>query len=574
MEKESFSDPAIAKLINQNFVAVKVDREERPDIDNLYMEMLTAMTGTGGWPMNLFLTPDRKPFFGGTYFPPDNRGNMPGLRELLTAIAESWKQDKEKLLRSSGRLLELMESVGPMCPVTTEADRTHTEANDWEKLCAAGYEELAAQFDDHHGGFSDAPKFPMGHTLSFLLRFWTRTGTRNALDIAEKTLRAVARGGIHDHLGGGFHRYSTDADWHVPHFEKMLYDQAILARCYLEAYQTTGDPRYAAVAGDTLDYILQDMTDPLGYFYSAEDADSPADISRPDEKSEGAFYLWTVAEIEKNLGKKEAVIFCSFFGVPEKETGPCILHQTGEFEDTARKFGQPASEIKSLLARAAGILLASRNSRLRPHRDDKLLTDWNGLAIASLAMGGRILAKPRYLEAAQKAADFILKTMINGRGRLFHRYRHSEIAIPGFLDDYAFLCYGLLHLYEASSVSAYFAEAKRLAEQMNTLFRDPCGGGLFFAGTGSGLIRRLKESRDGAMPCGNAVASQVFLRLSSLTRDARFEKWGLDNLSAFSKKISMAPSQHTEWLSSLEIALGLQIRNGSQQLGTPRAVSF
>lgn len=576
MEAESFSNPKIAKIMNDNFVSIKVDREERPDVDNIYMQVVMAMTGSGGWPMTVILTPDLKPFFGGTYFPPEDKWGSPGLVTLLNAIAHKWKTERKQILESS-------ESITNAVRAEARRKAAANQILDEETLKKA-YRQFQSQFDQQFGGFGRAPKFPRSHTLSFLLRYWKRTGQfapRGAnsksfeagadrdqpLLMVEKTLQEMTKGGMYDHLGSGFHRYSTDGQWRVPHFEKMLYDQAILSNAYLEAYQATGKEEYARVAREIFEYVLRDMTGPYGAFYSAEDADSAPDPLKPEEKSEGSFYLWSQDEIEKVLGKEKAEIFNYYYGVelsgnapqdPHGEfKGRNILYVAHSFDETAKKFGKSQEEIQAILEESKKILFNIRSKRFRPHLDDKVLTDWNGLMISSLAFGSRVLNEPRYRDAAQKAADFLLEKMKREDGRLMHRYREGEVAITGFIEDYAFFTHGLFDLYEATFDPRYLEEAKFFVEEMHRLFWDISGGGFFLtAKDAEKLIARSKELYDGALPSGNSVATLSLFRVGRLTMNREMESWARSTLDAFSTEIDQSPSAYPQMLIALDFAIG------------------
>ncbi|MBI4436043.1 MAG: thioredoxin domain-containing protein [Candidatus Omnitrophica bacterium] len=532
MEKESFEDSEVAKIMNDHFVSIKVDREERPDVDNIYMSFVMAMSGSGGWPLNVFLTPDRKPFYGGTYFPPVEMWGRPSFKTLLLQIADAWKNQKGSLLESSNSLAEAFKE---------QSDRSSEKKFTLsEKTLEGGASQFASQYDGSYGGFGPAPKFPRSHTLSFLLRHWKRSGDPRALEMVEKTLQEMAKGGMYDHLGGGFHRYSTDGQWRIPHFEKMLYDQAILSRSYLEAYQVTKKQEYAATARDIFDYVLRDMQSPEGGFYSAEDADSAPDPKHPDEKSEGAFYLWKKEEILKILGEEKGKAFSYRYGI-EEEGG--VLYEAHPVEDAL-------SEEKKKL-------FSERTKRLRPHLDDKILVDWNGLMISSLAFGAQVLENPRYEKAAREAADFILEKLIREDGRLLHRYREKEAAILGTLEDYAFFIHGLLDLYEASFEVRYLESAKRLCIQMRDLFWDDKEGGFFLTGDDAEkLLLRPKELYDGAIPSGNSVAVLDLLRLGRFTMERSFEEKAKQLFDTFSAQIAQSPMHFPQLLIALHFALG------------------
>jgi len=548
MEQESYSDPRIAKILNDNFVAIKVDREERPDIDNVYMKAVEAMTGSGGWPLNVFLTPDLKPFYGGTYFPPSDGWGRPGLDTVLTQIAQKWKTQKSSLV---GQVIDL-QTVAPGASNMTNALNQDTLKN--------AYEQLRDNFDGRYGGFIGMMKFPSSHMLSFLLRYWDRSHDPQALAMVEKTLQAMSDGGIHDQIGGGFHRYSTDPFWRVPHFEKMLYDQAILSMAYLEAYQATGKKEYADVARDILDYVLRDMTSPDGAFYSAEDADSQ---DKTGQKREGAFYLWTDDEIAHVVGKEDAAIFDYYFGVEAGGNmrgdfaGKNILYVSHNIEETAQRFGKSSKEIQAILQQGKVKLLTRRAQRTRPFRDDKVLTDWNGLMITSFASAAQVLNEPRYARAAQKAGDFLLAKMKRPDGRLMHRYRDGEAAIPAFLDDYAFFTQGLLSLYETMFNPKYLQQAKFWADEMIRLFADKTSGGFFFsAQDDQTLILRTKDAYDGAMPSGNSGAAQVLGKLGRLMGVENYENKARATVDAFSTEIISSPTGFTHMLSAFDYLLG------------------
>ena len=559
MEEESFENPETAKMMNDNFVSIKVDREERPDVDTIYMQVVTAMTGSGGWPMTVILTPDLKPFFGGTYFPPEDRWGRPGLKTVLQSVAQKWKTERAQILESS-------ESITQAVRAEAESRAAMSHSLD-QKTLAKAYQQLRSQFDASYGGFSRAPKFPRSHTLSFLLRYWKRTGDAKALEMVEKTLQEMAKGGMYDHLGGGFHRYSTDQLWRVPHFEKMLYDQAILSKSYLEAYQATGKQEYARLAREIFEYVLRDMTGPHGAFYSAEDADSAPNPAQPKKKSEGAFYIWSQDEIVNGLGKEKADIFNFYYGVQPNGNAPQdphgefkgrnILYAAHSLEETAKKFELSSDEIVTTLKESKRILFTMRSKRPRPHLDDKVLTDWNGLMISSLAFGSRVLNEPRYRDAAEKAADFLLEKMKRKDGRLMHRYRDGEVAITGFIEDYAFFTHGLFDLYEATFDARYLEEANFFLKDMSRIFWDEAGGGFFLTGKDAEkLIARTKELYDGAIPSGNSVATLSLLRVGRLTMDRQMEDWARSTLDAFSADLDKFPAGYPQMLIALDFAIG------------------
>ena len=434
MERESFENEHIAKIMNEHFICIKVDREQRPDVDDVYMTAVQMMTGSGGWPLSVFLTPDGKPFYGGTYFPPKDMYGRPGFGRLLLMIADAWKNKRVQLLESAGKISETLQGL------SEQAGKEKLSPDVLQKA----YLSLKQSFDSAYGGFGGAPKFPQPGYLSFLLRYWHRTKDNDALTMVETALDAMAKGGIYDHLGGGFHRYATDSRWLVPHFEKMLYDQALISSVYVRAYQITGKEDYARVARDIFDYVLRDMTGLEGGFYSAEDADS--------EGKEGLFYVWEPGEVKKLLGTKNAKIFNDYYNVTEGgnfEDGKSILNVTKSVEEQAKAFKQSPKAMESILAQARFELLAHRSKRIRPHRDDKVIAGWNGLMISALAYGGAALGEKKYISAAEKAAAFVLTTLRHN-GRLMRYYRDGKVIQPGFLDDYAFMIMALLDLYEAT----------------------------------------------------------------------------------------------------------------------------
>jgi uncharacterized protein YyaL (SSP411 family) len=545
MERESFENEAIAALLNEHFVPIKVDREERPDVDQVYMQAVQILTGQGGWPLSAFLTPDGRPFWGGTYFPPENRFGRPGFATVLGALSEAWRTRRAELLESADKLKSYIQDHSRL--PRPEAGREPDPA-----ILALGLQQFAARFDPAQGGFGPAPKFPRSHALSFLLGAYAREKDPSVLRMVEVTLDHMARGGMHDHLGGGFHRYSTDAQWLVPHFEKMLYDQALLARTYLEAYQVTGKEEYAAVAQGIFTYVLRDMTAPEGGFLSAEDADS--------EGEEGKFYVWTPEEIQEVLGREESLFFAGVYDVTSAgnfEDGRSILNLKRRLPDVAAEHGMELGALAARLESARTKLLAARGQRIRPHLDDKVLTDWNGLMIGALALGARVLGEPAYATAAARAASFVKGTLRRADGRLLKRYRAGEAAIPGYLDDYAFLAWGLLDLYGATFDPDHLESARDLAREMVKLFWDAESGGFFFTGADSPqLLVRSQEVYDGATPSGNAIAALVLLRLGELTADPELGRYGRDTVTAFAPALEVSPLSFPQMLIALDFAIG------------------
>lgn len=559
MERESFESEPIAELLNRDFVSIKVDREERPDVDRIYMSFVQATTGGGGWPMSVWLTPDLKPFFGGTYFPPDGRFGRAGFATVLERIAEAWRQDREKIVASSIDVVqELIRHVDPAQDgAGPRLDHGALES---------GFHSFRRSYDTTWGGFGGAPKFPRPSAFNFLLRYWRRTGNREALDMTLDTLRAMAAGGVNDQLGGGFHRYAVDERWFVPHFEKMLYDQAQLAISCVEAFQITGAMEYAETARETLDYVLRDLRDEGGAFYSAEDADSAIDPARPDVKGEGAFYIWRQAEIEEIAGSPAAGWFCYRYGVeqdgnvredPHGEfTARNILFRAHTVEATAEHFGRPPGEVRAGILQASRKLLEARNRRPRPHLDDKILTAWNGLMISAFARAGAALAEQPYTEAAVRAAAFVLEHLYDeGTGILQRRYRAGEAAIPGFLDDYAFMAQACLDLYESTFELPWLTRAIRLTETMRELFEDAAAGGFYSTQAGDpSLVMRMKDDYDGAEPSGNSVAVLNLLRLASMTGRAELRASAERALEAFSGRLMTAPVAAPQMLAAYEFS--------------------
>ncbi|WP_036196773.1 thioredoxin domain-containing protein [Mariprofundus ferrooxydans] len=519
MEHESFEDSQVAEVLNRYFIAIKVDREERPDIDAVYMHAAQLMNVSGGWPLNLLLTPDKKPFYAATYLPKEGRFGRMGLIELAQRVGVMWKQDRQRIEASANSISSAL---------TDSIAVAKTGAMDMA-LVDAAYRDTAQRFDKVSGGFGGAPLFPSPQRLLFLLRYGILKDQPQALTMVKESLTAMQRGGIHDQLGGGFHRYSTDAHWLLPHFEKMLSDQAMLMMAYAEGWKATGDASFAATARDTAEYLLRDMRDKQDGFYTAEDADS--------EGEEGRFYLWSADEIRHVLGRR-ADAFMKAYGVEadgnfsdeasHEKTGANILHRTGEMDPAA-------------FAAEREKLLASRAKRVRPFRDDKVLADWNGLTIAALAITGRILDEPRYIEAATKAADFILHNLRRDDGSLLHRWRRGEAGIAGQLDDYTDMVWGLTELYEATFDARWLKQALALNHIMLSRFKAE-GGGFYQVERSDDLIARPMQGFDGALPSGNAVAMHNLLRLSRLTGDAALAKQAAAVAGHFSDMAEQAPS--------------------------------
>lgn len=548
MAHESFENPEIGKLMNGAFISIKVDREERPDIDMLYMTVCQMMTGSGGWPLTIIMTPEKRPFFAGTYFQRETKFGRTGLQDLIPRIKEVWEKHEIEVLDSANQITEALQQTNLPQP---GGDPGISELD-------LAYRQLYEKYDKEHGGFGLAPKFPTPHNLMFLLRYWKRTGNSEALEMVKKTLEAMRRGGIYDHLGFGFHRYSTDPVWLVPHFEKMLYDQALTAMAYIEAFQATGIAEYAQTAREIFEYVLRDMTSPEGGFYSAEDADS--------EGEEGKFYLWTCDEISRVLDSEEALIFNNVYHiesddvpVPENgsDTGRHIIHLEERLKEIAYELEIPEESLREQLERIRQKLLATRDKRVRPLRDDKILTDWNGLMIAALAKGASVFNDRRYSNAAKKAADFIFKNMVAPDGHLYHRYRDGQAALSGNLDDYAFLVHGLLELYEDTFEAEYLKKALSFNNYLTEHFRDEKSGGFFFTTDhGETLLTRQKVSYDGAVPSGNSIAMSNLLRLARITGNTDLEDKAAGIGRAFYQAVKDIPANHTQLMCAVDFALG------------------
>ncbi len=547
MARESFEDPGVAALMNRTFICIKVDREERPDIDQIYMALALRMTGRGGWPLTIIMTPDRQPFFAATYIPKNGRFGQAGLMELIPKIREMWINNRKELLASADRFMNNLKMDNSREAPSPEASSKDLDAS----ILSQGYEGLSSIYDAQNGGFGTAPKFPTAHNLLFLLRYWKRSKIENALAMVETTLQAMRMGGIYDQVGFGFHRYSTDAEWFIPHFEKMLYDQALLVMAYAEAFQATGKDEYAKVAREILEYVLRDMTSSNGAFFSAEDADS--------EGEEGKFYLWTAEELREILEREELQLMIRLFDVHERgnfEKERNILRLRSSPEDAAAVLKISEQELQIRLEKIRQKLFAARRKRIRPLKDDKILTDWNGLMIAALSRAAQALQEPRYAAAAKRAADFILEKMRTPQGRLLHRYR-GEAGIQANLDDYAFLIWGLIDLYETVFEVVYLQAALQQSQVMLEHFWDGEKGGLFFTpDDAKDLPIRQKEFYDGAVPSGNSAAMLNLLRLSRLTGDPGLEEKARGIGRAFSSIAGSQPLGHSMLLCALDFALG------------------
>jgi uncharacterized protein len=599
MEHESFENEETAAIMNRDFVNIKVDREERPDVDRVYMTFVQATTGGGGWPMSVWLTPDLKPFVGGTYFPPEDRYGQPGFRKVLERIAAAWKQNHEKIVDQSSKILSALREA--------QTSQTTADGEVDAGVLEKAYEQFDRSYDPREGGFGTAPKFPRPVALNFLTRFYARIvgqahrlpsleGSpdaaelekgKHALEMDLFTLRKMAAGGIHDHVGGGFHRYSVDRYWHVPHFEKMLYDQAQLAVAYLDAFQITQDRQYADVARDILEYISHDMTAKDGGFFSAEDADSPVSVAAPkafgvvsdpkvseahraplQKKTEGAFYVWTEKEIDNALGD-DAGIFKFHYGVqphgnapegsdPQDEfRGKNILIERHTVAETAKHFKKTEDEVLKLLARSREKLLEIRNKRPRPHLDDKIIAAWNGLMISAYARAAQVLGDPRCLESATRAARFLRENLYDEKNKVLYRsYRDGRGDVKGFADDYAFVIQGLLDLYEASFDIEWLKFAVELQETQDRLSFDEKNGGYFTtSGEDSSVLLRMKDDNDSAEPAASSVAALNLLRLAQIRNDKEMENRARKTIDAFRPTLSHFASAMPQMLVALDYSL-------------------
>jgi uncharacterized protein YyaL (SSP411 family) len=540
MEHESFEDSEVAELLNRDYVSIKVDREERPDVDHLYMSVCQALTGQGGWPLTVIMTPDKKPFFAGTYYPKQRKHGRPGLTDILPQISAKWREDQARIEQTGQQIIE----------ETQKRMLSNLEGELSEETLHEAFNAYNRVFDEAFGGFGRAPKFPASHNLSFLLRYYKQTGEERALQIAETTLKAMSRGGVYDHVGFGFARYSTDDKWLVPHFEKMLYDNALLTMTYIEAYQLTGNTQYADVAEQIIAYVLRDMTDPEGGFYSAEDADS--------EGEEGKFYVWTADEIELVLGIDEGDLYSEVYGITEEgnfEDRSIPNRIEASLDSIARRKGMELQQLQSRLEASRIKLFEHREKRVHPHKDDKVLTSWNGLMIMALAKAAKALQKQEYAEAAAKAVAFIKAKLVREDGRLLARYRDGQAAFPGYVDDYAFLVWGLIELYESTFDLNYMKMAIKLNDDMLSLFWDEEKGGLYFNGhDGEQLFTRTKEIYDGAMPSGNSAAALNLLKLAQYTYNAAYSQKAEELLQAFAGAVARYPSGHALLLIAYQYA--------------------
>jgi len=549
MERESFEDKEIAEKMNEIFVSIKVDSEERPDIDNIYMKVCQLMTGSGGWPLTVIMTPDKEPFFAGTYFPNASRFGKIGMRELIPWIDNIWSKQPDEIEKT---IIQINSALEKMSNISSKTNLNEAALNE-------AYEKFARSFDENYGGFGGTPKFPIPHNLLFLLRYYLRSGEPEALSMVETTLKKMRNGGIYDHIGSGFHRYSTDQKWVLPHFEKMLYDQALLSMVYTETYQATGNKEYKTIAEDILDYVLRDLTSTNGGFFSAEDADS--------EGIEGKFYVWKKDEIIFHLGREDAEMISSIFNIKEEgnffeeasgeKTSENIFYLEKPLSEFAEDLSIPLSSLEKKIKDLLNKLFEIRKQRVHPLKDDKILTDWNGLMIAALAKAARVFDCERYSNAAQKAANFITSYMTADDGKLLHRFREKEASQSAFLDDYAFFIWGLIELYETTFNVHFLDNAIQFNEIMLEHFWDEKNGGFFFTPDfGEKLIFRDKETYDGAIPSGNSVALLNLLKLAKITGKTELEEKAELLSIAFAENVKKAETAHSMMLTSFDFALG------------------
>jgi uncharacterized protein YyaL (SSP411 family) len=569
MARESFEDEDMAEFINQVFVPVKVDREEHPDVDSTYMAACQIMTGRGGWPLTVFLTPDLKPFFAGTYFPKDDSELSVGLKSIVLKVKGIWEKNRKELLESAEEITDALNQLSSTSSGELLPESTLTRA----------YNVLTNSFDEH-GGFGTSQKFPSPNLLLYLLHYFEHTGEQGALDMVEKTLRAMRMGGIWDHVGFGFHRYTVDPEWLVPHFEKMLYDQALLTLVYLEVYQATGKYEYRETAEKILEYVLRDMTSEQGGFFSAEDAES--------EGVEGKFYLWTQQEVKTILDVEEYKLFTRIYRVKERGnylddltglfTGKNILHLEKPLDETAEETDLKVEELKVKLDTIREKLFQEREKRVHPRKDDKVLTDWNGLMIAALARAGRVLNEKRYTEAAIKATEFI-KGNLYQDGKLHHRYRDGEVKVEGYLEDHAFLVWGLIELYEATLDASWLEWAYQLNQVLLDKYLDEENGGFYLTSEDAEeVLTRKKDLNDSALPSGNGITLLNLQQLSSLLEDQELNEWALKQEKAFAPLVDQAPTGHIIFLIGIINRLGpfyeVVIAGEKDEVGTEKLLEI
>ncbi len=541
MEHESFENEEIARIMNQHFVNIKVDREERPDLDTIYMNYVQMTTGSGGWPMTVFLTPEQVPFFGGTYFPPDDRFGRPGFPKLCLAVAEAYKTKKKEIAEHGPEVLKSLREINQL---SASGEKLTLSSLD------SGFKNLAQRFDMVHGGFAGAPKFPGSMALSFCLRYFRRTGEQKALDFVELSLEKMAYGGMYDQLGGGFHRYSVDDHWLVPHFEKMLYDNALLSRVYLEAYQLTGKALYRRITEEILDYVKREMTNPEGGFYSTQDADS--------EGEEGKFFVWTPDEVKRILGEKEGSLFCLYYDVTPRGNfeGKNILNVPRSLQDVAQAMKMHPDELQAALASSPQRLFEEREKRIKPHRDEKILTSWNGLMLGSFVRAGCVLDRQDYLDVAVKNARFLLKNLTSG-GKLLRTHKDGKSKLNGYLEDYSNFVEGLVALYESTGQKSWLDQALLFNDVLLEQFWDEAGKSFFLTGKDhEELIARVKDFYDNAMPAGSSVAVFNLLRLAILSGNETYRAKAQANLELMSSALSRYPSGFGYLLEAADFYLG------------------
>jgi len=541
MEEESFENESIAELMNQCFVCIKVDREERPDLDELYMNAVQVMTGSGGWPMTVFLTPEMVPFHGGTYFPPEDRGGAPGFPKVLATVSNYYSTHRNQVTQMVSQVRETLQHIVEMVPSGRALE---------EKALSNAFEVMERQFDPANGGFGRAPKFPNSMGLSFLLRYWKRTGSTQALGMVESTLEKMAKGGMYDHLGGGFHRYSVDDRWLIPHFEKMLYDNALLSRTYFEAYQATGKGLYRKIGEEILNYVGREMRSPGGGFYSTQDADS--------EGEEGKFYVWTRDKIKDVLGKEQGTPFCAYYGVTPQgnfEGEASVLHVATPLEKLSQLYSIPVRDLEELFEEGRRKLFAAREKRPKPGRDEKILTSWNGLMVSGFVEGFKTTGNAEYLLHAKEAASFILREM-RKKGQLIRVFKSGQSHTNGLAEDYAFFIQGLIDLYEGTFEKSWLIKADALNQEMMRQFWDERNGGFFYSGNeNEPLIARSKNPYDNALPSPNSVAAFNLIRLGYLTGEASLKRKAEEILRLFYDLLSEHPSGFSHMLSALSFFL-------------------
>ena len=540
MEHESFEDEVTARIQNEHFVNIKVDMEERPDVDRIYMNFVQITTGRGGWPMNVFLTPEKLPFFGGTYFPPSPRYGMPSWQQILMSIADAWRDRREELMHSATEILGELRRISIVEIGETAIDET---------VCDAAFLSFERTFDAKNGGWGGAPKFPQAMSMEFLLRYWKRTGNEKALEMVKLTADKMANGGIYDQIGGGFHRYATDAIWLVPHFEKMLYDNAQLVRIYLHLYQVTKNELYRHIASETLEYVKREMLDSSGGFYSAQDADS--------EGEEGKFFVWTSREVEEVLGEEDAKLFNFIFDISEGGNfeGKNILQRSYSLESASKALKEEVGKLSGVIERGKQLLFETREKRIKPFRDEKILTAWNGLMLATFAEAAAILDNGDYLEIAMRNADFIAQSLF-ANDRLLRTWKDGKGKLNGYIEDYANLADGLIALYQVTGDLNYLDQARSLADSMITEFWDEASGGFFFTSNDhEELIVRNKDYNDNATPSGNSAAADVFLRLAKFYGDERYERFAAVVFRSAASQIKRYPQGFGRMLSAIEFHL-------------------